>query len=140
LAVGDAIHNLRSALDHLAYQLVDIGTEGKGPFEDVYFPISRNAAIYEKAKVRKVAGMVKEAIGAIDAVKPYGGGNDLLWDLHRFDILDKHRLLILVGSAFQSVNLGAHMSAMMKEGRAWKGSKIFRKWKPFFVQPTTCSH
>jgi hypothetical protein len=116
LTVGDAIHNLRSALDHLAYQLVDIGTAGKGPFEDIYFPIAKDAQSYEKRKARKVAGMRKEAIDAIDAIKPYGGANDLLWNLHRLDIADKHRLLIAVGSAFQSVNIGAHMTAMMREG------------------------
>ena len=35
---GDVIQNLRSALDHLAYELVVVGTGSAGPHTRVYFP------------------------------------------------------------------------------------------------------
>ena len=38
--------------------------------------------------------MSKAAIAAIDALKPYRGGDDLLWQLHRLENVDKHRVLI----------------------------------------------
>jgi len=48
--------------------------------------------------------MRPEAIEAIDALKPYGGGNDLLWRLHELNNSDKHRLLFTIDhdTAFQA--------------------------------------
>jgi hypothetical protein len=104
---GEVLQGLRSALDHLAYQLVLVGTGQPGPFPHVYFPIFNSASDYESKKLGQIKGMRKEAIKAIDAIKPYKGGNDVLWRLHRLNQIDKHRLLIAVGSAFRSVDIGA---------------------------------
>jgi hypothetical protein len=52
---------------------------------------------------------------AIDALKPYKGGNDPLWMLHRLNNIEKHRLLITVGSRLHSLDLGAHASKMMAD-------------------------
>ena len=103
---GEVLQSLRSALDHLAYQLVLVGTGQPGPFNHVYFPIFNSAQEYESGKTRQIQGMRQDAIDAIDAVKPYKGGNDALWQLHRLNIVDKHRLLVTVGSGFQSVDVG----------------------------------
>lgn len=111
---GDAIHNMRASLDYLAYQLVLVGTGSPGPFRYVYFPIFESAKEYEERKLERIKGMRPEAIKAIDLVKPYKGGNDQLWRLHQLDLVDKHRLLITVGSYFQSFDLGAHMAEVMK--------------------------
>jgi hypothetical protein len=89
---GDIIHNLRSALDHLAGQLVWVGS-GKEPSRRVEFPIAKDAATYEGEKARKVEGMIPEVVKAIDALKPYKGGNDALWRIHELDNIDKHRTL-----------------------------------------------
>jgi hypothetical protein len=89
---GDVVHNLRSALDHLAHQLVLVGS-GAEPNHRVAFPISENAAAYERHKARKVEGMSLEAIKAIDALKPYKGGDDTLWQISVLDNIDKHRNL-----------------------------------------------
>lgn len=51
LIAGDIIQNLRSALDHLAYQLVLVGTGKPGPFPHVYFPIFNSATKYEGGKL-----------------------------------------------------------------------------------------
>lgn len=91
-AAGDVVHNLRSALDHLAYQLVWAGS-GEEPSRRIYFPIAKDAAAYEGEKARKVEGMCPKAIKAIDALKPYKGGNDTLWRIHELDNIDKHRQL-----------------------------------------------
>jgi hypothetical protein len=37
--------------------------------------------------------MAQAAIDAIDAGKPYEGGTNALWCLHRLDIADKHHAL-----------------------------------------------
>lgn len=92
---GDIVHNLRSALDHLAYQLVTIGS-GSEPSRRAEFPIAKSFATYEAEKARKVEGMRPLAIKAIDNVKPYRGGNDALWRIHELDNIDKHRTLFSV--------------------------------------------
>src|SRR5438132_5583994 len=43
---------------------------------------------------------------AIDALRPYKGGNDVLWQLHELNNVDKHRLILTVGSALRSTDLG----------------------------------
>jgi hypothetical protein len=97
--VGDAIHNLRSSLDYLAYQLV-IANRQK-PTQTTAFPIFDDSKGY-KANIRgKIKGMGKEAKEAIRKIKPYKGGgddSDTLWRLHKLDIRDKHHLLVTAGS------------------------------------------
>jgi hypothetical protein len=103
---GDIIQNLRSALDHLAYQLVLIGSPGVEPSRDVGFPICASTKIYESVKVRKVKGMRPDAIKKIDSVKPYKGGNDALWKLHKFNNIDKHRALLTIGNDYLMQGVG----------------------------------
>jgi hypothetical protein len=93
---GDVIHNLRSALDHLAYQLAVVGTHGKEPSRQVEFPIAKDFSTYENSKAKKVEGMRPDAVKFIDDLKPYKGGNDLLWKIHELDNIDKHRVLFTV--------------------------------------------
>src|SRR3990172_3595613 len=112
---GDVIQNLRSALDHLAYQLVLVGTGKPGPFFHVYFPIFDSAPEYKAGKTRQIKGMRQEAIDAIDGIKPYKGGNDTLWQLHSLNRIDKHRLILTAGSAFESVDIGAELTRGMGE-------------------------
>jgi hypothetical protein len=92
---GDVVQNLRSALDYLANQLVWVGS-GDPPSRRVEFPIAKDADTYEREKARKVKGMCPKAVKAIDALKPYKGGNDALWRIHELNNIDKHRTLFTV--------------------------------------------
>jgi hypothetical protein len=98
LIAGDAIQNLRSALDHLAFQIVrfDTGADPINP-KDIYFPISETNAQYSKSLSKKLRGASRESIDKIDAFKPYEGGNDQLCMLHYLNIIEKHRTLLAVG-------------------------------------------
>jgi hypothetical protein len=49
--------------------------------------------------------MRNTAIEAIDALKPYRGGNDVLWHLHELNNTDKHRLVLTVGAMLRDVDL-----------------------------------
>lgn len=93
LVVGDALHNLRCALDHLAHHLVRIGTKSPGPFDDVCFPIGNTLTNYED-RLRKIIGRLEKcAVGRINAIEPYKGGKGHdLWILRRLDDVDKHRV------------------------------------------------
>lgn len=100
--VGDAVHNLRSALDHLAFHLVMVGTDKGGTrterWETIQFPITHCADSYKsKRTAEKVQGMELKAIEAIDALKPYKGGNEPLWFLHKLDNTDKHSFVLPIG-------------------------------------------
>jgi hypothetical protein len=112
--LGDTIHNLRSALDHLVYQIVWVGT-GKSPSSHVYFPIADDRTKYLEQRRRQLKGAQPAAVATLDALNPYKGGNDELWQLHKLNNVDKHRVLITAGSAFQSVNIGAHMGREMRK-------------------------
>ncbi|HEX4068401.1 MAG TPA: hypothetical protein VHZ09_20445 [Acidobacteriaceae bacterium] len=98
---GDVIHNLRCALDHLAYHLVTVGiTFGERRTEnwaDIQFPIFHSEDSYKAGKGRRIQGMRREAIEAIDRVKPYKGGTDALWLLRKLDNTDKHSFIIATG-------------------------------------------
>lgn len=92
---GDVIHALRSALDHLAYQLAVVGGN-KTPSRRVEFPIAKDRDTYEADKAGKVKGIRPEAVKAIDALQPYKGGNDTLWRIHELDNIDKHRFVFVI--------------------------------------------
>lgn len=100
LIVGDAVHNLRSSLDHLAWQLVEAG--GGIPNKDTCFPICHGtkgsqqyASAIGKGEIKK---MRVGAEKALCAVQPYITRDDTLWLIHEVDRIDKHRLLITVVS------------------------------------------
>lgn len=93
LILGDAIHNLRTALDHLAYQLVL--ANGEAPSRNTEFPIGDPTKKYTTSiHGGKIKGMTAEAKDIIRSVQPSNTGDMTLWNLHALDIADKHRLLI----------------------------------------------
>jgi hypothetical protein len=102
--IGDAVHNARSALDYLAYALVEqnAGTAD----ERTYFPIGDKRVGYGDKLRSGLRGASKESRDAVRALQPWRGGDDQLWRLHRLDIIDKHRLLVPVGAAHRGVALG----------------------------------
>jgi hypothetical protein len=89
---GDAIHNLRSSLDHLAVGLVSLnGKSSKG----VHFPFSENAdQLNEMIKRKNFHRASMESQDLLRELQPYRGGNFALRALHDMDIMDKHHELI----------------------------------------------
>jgi hypothetical protein len=111
--IGDIIHNLRGALDILACDLVR--ANGRPELvKDTYFPISSSVDVFNNNGVKKIKGASQRAIDVIAALRPYKGGDNLLWRLHRLDILDKHQLIIPVGVSMGNILLDVW-------GRARKG-------------------
>ncbi len=93
LIAGDIIHNLRSALDHLACYLVEVG--GNSVTTNTMFPIFHGDSIDEPSFRRKVEGMRDTAKDEIRSSEPYKGGKGhYLWVLHKLDIADKHHALL----------------------------------------------
>lgn len=97
LILGDAIHNLHSALDIVLFGMIS----DKAPRPDnISFPFTKKAeSLYEAIKNRQADFAGKNVVGAIKLLKPYPTGNDLLYSLHALDIADKHKLILAIGSA-----------------------------------------
>lgn len=131
LIAGDVLQNLRTALDYLACSLVPAA----GITKETAFPIFDDAAKYNSGSSGKVKGMRREAIDLIDSIKPYKGGDDVLWRLHRLNNVDKHRLLFTVGAAFRSVDLGPSLRNLLQ--REWsKTSDLKLPDFPLELAPT----
>lgn len=96
ILIGDVLHNLRSALDVLANQAISKG--GGTVTNRTGFPIwdtkEKLKSALEKGQIK---GAPRPVYKIVRALKPYQGGNDLLWWLHRLNIKDKHRLVVPVG-------------------------------------------
>lgn len=128
LIAGDAIHNLRSSLDHLACALV---RRNGGNTKRTYFPICETAEKYRSEGIRKINGISVADEEAITALKPYGGGNESLLALHRLDILDKHDILITAACAVGKIGYPVSTASLNKQ---FKG---FARFGPGLVRPHT---
>lgn len=108
LILGDAIHNLRSALDHFANDIVR--DNGKQPSFTTDFPIWRSPKFdrkeYEATVETKVGRASKPVVQEFKRLEPYEGGkNELLWALDKLDVVDTHRLVVVLPLRPRSVGL-----------------------------------
>ena len=99
---GEILYNLRSALDHLVWQLVL--ANGKKPGRHNAFPIVKDEGDWQRA-TRQLEGVSVENQGMIRYFQPYTGGINLpfdvwnFWKLHSLCNIDKHRHLNMVAVA-----------------------------------------
>ncbi|HEY4895783.1 MAG TPA: hypothetical protein VII01_06815, partial [Solirubrobacteraceae bacterium] len=104
LVTGDAVHNLRTAFDHLACAAVSSG--GGKVTTDTAFPIWRKPSVPTEQQwyalaTRKVKGAPKSFISLLLALQPYERGNhEALWAIDYLDVTDKHKLLIEAFSSY----------------------------------------
>lgn len=108
LIVGDCIHNLRSALDHLVYQLAILNGCGAKAARNTIFPICITPGDFADIAQRKVTPFVSGAtLAEIEDVQPYRTTNmpdtAPLWHLAQIDNADKHRVLVILGHKFKPV-------------------------------------
>jgi hypothetical protein len=91
--VGDVLHDLRSALDHLVWQLAIIGS---GPKERAnQFPIFDTPEKFKEKCPRYLHGIAPEHRTRIEAYQPYMGGSEgfALHILATLNDVDKHRVV-----------------------------------------------
>lgn len=95
LILGDAVHNLRSALDLAACSLVS--AKGKSA-KQVRFPFSKEADGFQEALDKSLIRRAGKAVTSfIEGMQPYYGGYcERLRCLHDLDIIDKHKLIVPV--------------------------------------------
>jgi hypothetical protein len=87
---------LRDTLDLSAFAASKAA--GSHRLLDTCFPIARDKAGIEKVMAEKGGGVPKDVAQTIGAFKPYRGGNDLLWGLVAVETVDRHALIVPLGS------------------------------------------
>jgi hypothetical protein len=127
--LGDIVHNLRSALDLMACDLVALN---KGNPKNVYFPIAdASEQLDARIKDKHFDRASEEAISLLRKIGPYPGGEHHLRALHDLDIMDKHKRLIPVMS-------GAIMPNFAISGNISLGTRIeIREGQGVFDLPAT---
>lgn len=118
LLIGDCVHNLRAALDHIIYALVSTNSTRptNTPNKNTMFPIrdTREGYRHQLDKLQRLAGLPDEAAALVDTLQPYHtrekGLNYKLHPLRVLDTLeniDKHRRLTIAAgiSNLAHVNL-----------------------------------
>jgi hypothetical protein len=124
LLIGDCVHNLRSALDHIVYALVSSNPDRPSgtPSTQTMFPIRDTHAGYRHQieKLRRLDGLPDAAAALVDRMQPYhtresGGDHTLhpLWILDKLDNIDKHRRLMLASVVARHV----HVNLVYPDGR-----------------------
>jgi hypothetical protein len=114
LIIGDCLHNLRSALDHLVLQVALLkGTSISDSEDKTSFPVVLDPNDF-LSKTKRFADLVRcEALTAIEDFQPYKTSNPpntaFLWLLSELDIIDKHRLLVVVAQKIKMTEIAGTM-------------------------------
>lgn len=107
LTLGDCVHNMRSALDALTWNLATLeGAEPRKPSR-VQFPMAMTATAWRQA----ASGLETVPLVALERIRltqPYlhdDPGSSAISMLHQIDIWDKHRSLVEIGFAPDVIDL-----------------------------------
>jgi hypothetical protein len=105
LLVGDAIHNYRSALDHIAYALSCRDSEQDPPptEKSCAFPLTRNPSGFHDRIAKDLADLKDATVASVEQAQPYRAGprEEPLLSLAELDNIDKHRRLQVVAVALR---------------------------------------
>ncbi len=96
LILGDTLQNFRAALDHLAWDLVKIGTQ-PNPFnpQQIYFPMTKSGKSFGRLINQRLPGVNREYRAIVRRYQPYGRGKAakaIRW-LRNLSDADKHRVM-----------------------------------------------
>ena len=99
ILIGEILYDLRSALDHLVWQLV-LNNE-QTPGRHNAFPITTDPQNWKQEKARTLKGVSQRHRAMISCLQPFTGGINLPFDVSRLKVLDdlsnieKHRHLVV---------------------------------------------
>jgi hypothetical protein len=119
VVIGEIVHNLRSALDHLIWQLVIKETGAPPTTNKTQFPIFDTLAGYqsrgEPVFLHGVGATAKTLIKAAQPFETGEGHNNPLWHLHELSNWDKHRAIAFAATTRRS----AEVEAVVDEVERW---------------------
>jgi len=132
LLTGDAVHNLKCALDYAWIGIVErLIPSALGDFTN--FPVRSTEdqlkAALKGLQINSCAPALFDRI--VRDIRPYNGGNDSIWAIHRLDILDKHKLLIPVIEfvAITGIEVENESGEIKRNGFTWRTPKK----APFYI-------
>ena len=97
--IGETLYNMRSALDHLIWQLVINNAQTPGRHNE--FPIATDDQHWQKNKDRMLKGVNQRHQAMIRDLQPFTGGTDLPFGVSNLKVLDclsnteKHRHVVV---------------------------------------------
>jgi len=104
LLIGDCVHNIRQALDHLAYRLAVVvrGSDPPPNADKTAFPICSSRKFFDGGLPDRIGprkAMPGGLYATLEGLQPYHGGDrQLLGVLHHLDNTDKHRFPPIVAA------------------------------------------
>lgn len=100
---ADALNNLRATLDQAICTSASLLVPGVN-LNGMGFPFAATEAAMEDAIRSKCKNVPPEIVALVRSLKPYKGGNDLLWALSKLSATNRHRTLITdVGASTDSM-------------------------------------
>lgn len=113
LLIGELIHNLRSSLDHMIWQLAIGNGKTPDPFplprgskwRNLQFPIFLSKPEFDKNTWRIEWALSDKAMRFVERVQPFDAPNHPLWWLGELSNIDKHRTLTLTSSYLHKVTI-----------------------------------
>ena len=116
LSVGEAIHNLRCALDYLVFELARHDTPSV-PNAKTQFPICDSPQHFKQKLGHWLKGVSSSHIDSLESLQPYAGRNHLRWlkTLRDTSNRDKHRTLVATTDiASATVRMGRGLVPLRK--------------------------
>jgi hypothetical protein len=104
ILAGEVIHHLRTILDYVVWEIASKKSP-KNFNQRIQFPIYETEEKFKNAlKNKKLLGIPEKFRDYIESIQPYNTTdpkNSVIQILHDLDILDKHKLLIVVSHAIK---------------------------------------
>ena len=134
LVIGDAVHNLRVALDHAVFDAARRAAYGPLSPEverALMFPVHATRAAFNKKAPSRLVGVPDAVKQVIEDVQPFRWEREPdmehayrvwpLWRLNELDIIDKHRRLTVTAASLRHQAIGVP-AEFEPETRFWFAS------------------
>lgn len=106
LLFGDYVHNLRSVLDQLVWNLAALNLGNGRPGRSVAFPVATDRSDWEGARNRQLRGVPEPWHDVIEWAQPFNvdpPSEHPLYYLHHLDVASKHHQVVGFGLTLASI-------------------------------------
>jgi hypothetical protein len=100
LLFADYVHNLRSVLNQIVWNLVDLNLEKESPSRSVAFPVVIDRSDWDDARKRQLRGFPEPWLDVIEWAQPFNvdpPSEHPAYFLHHLDIAGKHHRVVGFG-------------------------------------------
>jgi hypothetical protein len=131
LLIGDAAHNLRCALDHLAFAFAKPANAKEE--KAVQFPIVSKRRDFRGEANRRLPGVPRRVRAAIERLQPYHGRKwprtKMLGQLRDLSNWDKHRRIAMtvIGTPYGMISIGLPRGVKITRSKIYAGKRTFKQ-------------